>query len=433
MVKNIVTEWRNLLLRLLYMSHLKLVRLSNHWIVMTISSVECEARYKIKVMAEIMPSSSEYGKNPQETKEKLKRKGLRICDHRDGDNGDDVTLYYPGFQCFIDQCNDTTYECRPKEYTFIEHMCTQMSKYMPKGDNEGDRKKCEAIRQNVFIKLINQYLKNDLIPNNGVIDEVAQNIYADQDITFEPDDAMKKGGGYSLDGYINPCTCVMLEVKNESGKGGGSDSYAQAIAYYVKTLEEKLVGRCPAPAFLLELVGPHLFISGAVYGKCVFVDRLVDPVWLVPHQREEAMIRIARIFKALKDAVTDIREYYSRPNPIGQTSYNQYPTVTLHKVDDERAEIDIKYTKRIHTNMFEGTVEGSDEVEDGTTVIIYFVARSSRERTGMRFIQQHGLIKEIKDIALVKETLYEAIIMEHKDGVTSFSDYLEKCKPQLHQ
>ena len=371
--------------------------------------LELPTRYKIKVMAEIMPPPHDYGMNPQPTKDTLRSKGLRICDHRDGDNGDDVTLYYPGFQRFIDQCNDTTYECSPEEYTFIEHMCTQMSRYMPKGDKEVEGKKSETIRQIAFMKLINQYLKDNLIPDSDVIDEVAQKIHTNQDIAFEPDDAMRKDGNKS-DGYVDPCKCIILEVKNESGQGGGSDSYAQAIAYYVKTLEDKPVSRCPAPAFLLELVGPHLFISGAVYGKYVFVDRLVDPVWLVPHQREEAMIRIARIFKALKDAVTDIREYYSRPDPIGQTSYNQYPTVSLHKVDDERAEIDIKYTKRIHTNMFEGTVEGSDEVEDGTTVIIYFVARSSRERRGMRSIQRHYLIKEMKDTVVVKETLHEAII-----------------------
>ena len=377
--------------------------------------LELPTRYKIKVMAEIMPPPHDYGMNPQPTKDMLRSKGLRICDHRDGDNGDDVTLYYPGFQRFIDQCNDTTYECRPEEYTFIEHMCTQMSRYMPKGDKEVEGKKSEMIRQIAFMKLINQYLKDNLklILDSDVIDEVAQKIHTNQDIAFEPDDAMRKNGDKS-DGYVDPCKCVILEVKNESGQGGESDSYAQAIAYYIKSLEEKPVGRCPAPAFLLELVGPNLFISGAVYGKYVFVDRLVDPVWLVPHQREEAMIRIARIFKALKDAVTDIREYYSRPYPIGQTSYNQYPTVTLHKVDDERAEIDIKYTKRIHTNMFEGTVEGSNEVEDGTTVIIYFVARSSRERRGMRSIQRHYLIKEMKDTVAVKETLHEAIINTRK-------------------
>ena len=371
--------------------------------------LELPTRYKIKVMAEIMPPPHDYGINPQPTKDTLRSKGLRICDHRDGDNGDDVTLYYPGFQCFIDQCNDATYECRPEEYTFIEHVCTQMSRYMPKGDKEVEGKKSKTIRQIAFMKLINQYLKDNLIPDSDVIDEVAQKSHTNQDIAFEPDDAVRKDGDKS-DGYVDPCKCVILEVKNESGQGGGSDSYAQAIAYYVKTLEDKPVGKCPAPAFLLELVGPHLFISGAVYGKYVFVDRLVDPVWLVPHQREEAMIRIVRIFKALKDAVTDIREYYSRSNPIGQTSYNQYPTITLHKVDDERAEIDIKYTKRIHTNMFEGTVEGSDEVEDGTTVIVYFVARSSRERRGMRSIQRHYLIKEMKDTVAVKETLHEAII-----------------------
>ena len=38
---------------------------------------------------------------------------------------------------------------------------------------------------------------------------------------------------------------------------------------------------CPGPTFLLQLVGPHMFISGAVFGEYVCVDRLTSPIWLV--------------------------------------------------------------------------------------------------------------------------------------------------------
>ena len=37
---------------------------------------------------------------------------------------------------------------------------------------------------------------------------------------------------------------------------------------------------CPGPTFLLQLVGPHMFISGAVFGEYVCVDRLTSPIWL---------------------------------------------------------------------------------------------------------------------------------------------------------
>ena len=394
-----------------------MVRLPNHWIVMKISSAECEgkppAQHKIKVMAETMPPSSEYGKNPQLTKDTLRSKGLRICDHRDGDNGDDVTLYYPGFQRFIDQCNDATYECRPEEYIFIEHVCTQMSRYMPKGDKEVEGKKSETIRQIAFMKLINQYLKNNLIPDSDVIDEVAQKIHTNQDIAFEPDDAMRKDGDKS-DGYVDPCKCVILEVKNESGQGGGSDSYAQAIAYYVKTLEDKPVGRCPAPAFLLELVGPHLFISGAVYGKYVFVDRLVDPVWLVPHQREEAMIRITRIFKALKRAIGEIQGYYYEEKPpVSQPRFPIFQSFYKGK---------IRYEEAIKRHTFKGTLIYHDKTSED--VLVMFVKRYSRETHEL--MDSHGYApKLIHYEERVGGTQYTAIVMEYILNAMPLDEFLE--------
>ena len=267
-----------------------------------ISSVECKAQYKIKVMAEIMPSSSKYGKNPQKTKGKLRKKGLQICDHRDGDNGDDITLHYQEFQQFVNQCD--TVELDQADNEFRDRMCDQMSHHFSS----------EKARQNEFKRLMNEYM-----PGSEMTPKL-------------PKERPK------YDGCIDPCSCVILEVKNESGKGGGSDSYAQVIAYYVQSLKEKLVDRCPAPAFLLELVGPHLFISGAVYGEYVFVDRLVDPVWLVPHQREEAMIRIARIFKALKEAIGKIQQYYDdKLSEDDDNTLSKEGDNTLPEDDDDKS------------------------------------------------------------------------------------------------
>ena len=260
------------------MSHLNLVRLSKHWIKMTFSSSEYQGeppkKYKIKVMKKIMPVPSDYGKNPQPTKTKLRSKGLQICDHHDGDYDNGVTQHYQGFQTFIEQCNITTLNNTDTNDNHVRNeMCREMSRYFPN----------EKERQGTFIRLMNDYMRKD-------------------NCVMETGESSTR-----YDGYIDPDKCVILEVKKES-----SDSYAQVIAYYVHSLEDKLVDQCPVPAFLLELVGPHLFISGAVYDKYVCVDRLVDSVWLVPHQREEAMIRITQIFKALKDAIIAIKSYYKQ-------------------------------------------------------------------------------------------------------------------------
>ena len=328
--------------------------------------LELPTRYKIKVMAEIMPSPHDYGMNPQPTKDTLRSKGLRIYDHRDGDNGDDVTLYYPGFQRFIDQCNDTALDDTDSKVR--DKMCDEMSKYFPN----------EKARQEKFIELMNEY---------GFV--------------------MESGGSSTkYDGYIDPCKCVILEVKKESG-----DSHAQAIAYYVRSLEDKPVDQCPAPAFLLELVGPHLFISGAVYGKYVFVDRLVDPVWLVPHQREDAMIRIARIFKALKAAVTDIREYYENVNPVDQPRFPIFQS--FYKGN-------IQYKEAIKRHTFKGTL-----TYNGTSKPVFVTFAKQYSRETHEFMGFRGYAPQLIHYEeRVRDTQYTAIVMEYIPDTMPLDEFL---------
>ena len=68
-----------------------------------------------------------------------------------------------------------------------------------------------------------------------------------------------------------------------------------------------------------------------MYDEYVFVDRLVDPVWLVP-QNQKAMIRIARIFKALKEAIGEIQEYYRYNDKSSEDDDN-----TLSEEDDDKS------------------------------------------------------------------------------------------------
>ena len=336
-----------------------------------------------------------------------------ICDHREGMVGDDVTLYYPGFQRFIDQCNDITLIPTKEECTLIQHMCTYMSKYMPVGRTRLNTKgettnvQPETIRQDIFMKLMNQFLENPIVTND---DEVKQ--FYENDTRFVQNGMMEKGGG-RLDGYIDPCKCVILEVKNESGQGGGSDSYEQVIAYYVKTLEVKQVGRCPAPVFLLELVGPHLFISGAVYGRYVFIDKLIDPVWLVPQHNEDAIIRIARIFKALKEAIRKIRQYYwnvpvSQPRfPIFQSFYKG----------------NIQYKEAIKPYMFKGNLTYYNGTRKDV-VIVTFVKQYSREAHELMNFYGYAP-KLIHYEERVGGTQYTAIVMKYIPDARPLDEFLE--------
>lgn len=80
-------------------------------------------------------------------------------------------------------------------------------------------------------------------------------------------------------------TCLLhsaiVEGKVEVGQGS-CDSLTEVTAYYQQLLEQEswLIDRCQVPCFLFEVVGPHLFVSGAVLANDAL---LLSELWLVPH------------------------------------------------------------------------------------------------------------------------------------------------------
>uniref|UniRef100_A0A1X7VM59 Protein kinase domain-containing protein n=1 Tax=Amphimedon queenslandica TaxID=400682 RepID=A0A1X7VM59_AMPQE len=333
---------------------------------------------KIIMMQDTIGRPSDYGKDPKETKtrkEKLQKEGTPICDHRDDVIGDDITLYYPGFQKFIEDSNDASIVLEREDYEFAKRMCTEMSKYF----------NTEEPRHNEFFKILSlkfKTLKGELVHENK---------------------------GYKVDISIGTECYILIEVKNESG-----DSYAQVIGYYVQSLKGKYPDQCPAPAYLLELVGPQLSISGAVFGKYVFVDRLVDSVWLVPHQNEEATIRVARILKALKDAIREIQAYYKNNTRIDN------PEFPVFQSCDKGS---IQYKERMKRHIFKGTLtyNNGEEVD----VIIKFTKRYCREAHALMY--KEGCAPQLIHYEeRVGGTQYTAVVIEYIDGIMHLDEYLKE-------
>ena len=301
-----------------------------------------------------------------------------ICDHREGRVGDDVTLYYPEFQQFVNDCHNI--KLSTEDLDFAESVCSDMSKYFPK----------EKDRENAFADAITKY--------------------------FEVEVVQSKPGQSEPDIVIGPKSCVIMEVKNESGQGGGSDSHSQVIAYYVQSLEKRNPGQCPAPAYLIELVGPQLTISGAVYGRYVFVDKLIDPVWLVPQHNEDAIFKIARIFRALHEAIGEIQQYYAGGSTVIPPRFPAYQPFK---------ECPIQYVKAIKPHTYEGTLMQYGNMEQ-VHVIIKFVKRYSHE--AHQFMHIKGYAPELIFHAEgVNGTRYKAIVTKKID----FSHYGYNVKKEV--
>ena len=143
----------------------------------------------------------------------------------------------------------------------------------------------EDYRRDAFLDITNPYLSPLHIVRMAVPHK-----------RFYPD------GCISLNINGEMVVALIVEVKNEVGEGS-ADSLMEAVGYYFHYNPDKKL----LPCFLIELVGPHIGIYGAVTvaGK-VQVDKLSLSHWLCFQPKDGvAMLQIAKMFKALKTVLQE--------------------------------------------------------------------------------------------------------------------------------
>ena len=240
----------------------------------------------------------------------------------------DVSLFYPGFDTFASECDSL--ELQQEDTAFVVKFTIAMSRFYPD----------EKERHKIVKSLLGAYILGTDLQK---IDDM--------------DSAITYNGGVA----------VIFETKNEVGTGG-CDSYLETVANYVKTMNPRIQAKSSAPCFLIEIVGTHLAIYGAVYGGCVAVDRLTPGLWLAfqPNNRP-AMERLARTLKALKRALGELDKYY-RTVALQSVSHDpKFPCFCTYKTDEQ--EFTITYTEEIKNHVFRGTTN------TGNKVVVKFVVK----------------------------------------------------------
>ena len=113
-------------------------------------------------------------------------------------------------------------------------------------------------------------------------------------------------------------------------------------------LRKEVIRNCPGPTYFVEVVGPHMFIYGAVFGQYVYVDRLTSPIWLVVQpENSSAMAKIARTLKALKISIHSLMNYYEHIKISKQPRFPFFQSL-------EEGE-GITYVKEIKMHVFRAT------------------------------------------------------------------------------
>lgn len=209
--------------------------------------------------------------------------GIPIMAHRPH-NGPHIGLYYEGFGSFMSKC-DRVIPSRADCFVAV-NLCSVMAKYY----------ESESARVAAFKEVLDRYIELQSYLEHPVL-------------------------SCKCDYVISKRCILLLKAKVE----GNCDSLSELIRYYIASMESRNYTLCPSPAFLLELVGPHLFISGAVFGEGVYVDRLTSALWLVPqYQSPEHQLHIARVLRALKEEMIALDRYYENSTTSRFPMFQQF-------------------------------------------------------------------------------------------------------------
>ena len=107
---------------------------------------------------------------------------------------------------------------------------------------------------------------------------------------------------------------INIVVKNEVGQGGGAVHVQNAAcAAKYAALQRNVVRGCSVcPTLLVELAGPNMSVSGAVFSNMLICDQLSPMVSLLWQPHNPLMLQAARCFAALRKAIPKLVDHYDK-------------------------------------------------------------------------------------------------------------------------
>lgn len=220
---------------------------------------------------------------------------------------------------------------------------------------------------------------------------------------------------------------VNIQVKNEIGSGGGAvhvQNAAYAAAHAFQTAKVRRVSVCPT--LLIELAGPNLSLSGAVFSDMATCDQLSPMVSLLWQPHSRLMVQAARCFAAIRKALPSLRSFYEaldREAPRQQVPTRQleYP-YSASFIGPQGSEMHLHYKEKLSSTCFKATLEK----EEGFVLVKFCKSYSKDAHTCLassRHAPHYLGMASLADKWLM-------VVMEYVTG-SSWDDATEKPLPDL--
>jgi hypothetical protein len=290
-----------------------------------------------------------------------------------------ITLSHPVFTRFVDRISSSSSSemvLEREDFQFVIEVCNSMSNDYA---TEGNRTKA-------FTDLLNAFLGSEFHSHSLAKPDKNTQFHTDGSITT------------SLP-HFKSINALLLnrEDKNEKGQGG-SDAYLQNAAYYCKWHNnmKELVNVSTCPSFLMELVGPAICISGAVYQDFISIDPLTPMLYLFFLPHNPLMTQLARVFKALKLGLIELKEYYEQlmPNPSSPPASLHFPYPTSFHSSHQT--FHFSYSGKVtngNGRVFEGEITQIDNNISMVNPFEYpydFSKSSVGDEVIIKFVRQYG-------------------------------------------
>ena len=190
-------------------------------------------------------------------------------------------------------------------------------------------------------------------------------------------------------------------------------------------LDTKAIVVCPAPCFFLEIFGPNVAISGAVFSDFICVDKLVTMSLLFQPNDLNAMTQLTKIFKAFKLALHRMKKYYARIQvkvQVDEEERKQILFPVFRIFNDCNTPREMMYKEKIRDNVFRA-------VTDGQKIIVKFVYQYGKEAHDL--CSQNGFAPRLLSVSKVS-AWHSMVVMEEVQNAIPLRQFYDN-HPELKE